>query len=108
MEFSSKIKFLTKAKTCYYDQLAKYHQKLKFIGKYYLEFLSKIKFLTKAKNYYFDQLAKYLRNLLVKLILQFSNNKTNGKPTENQQHSKISRTILPLASNGRSDTLKFG
>ena len=38
----------------------KYHQKLKFIDKFYLEFLSKIKFLTKAKNYYFDQLAKYL------------------------------------------------
>ena len=49
--------------------------------------MSNIKFLTKAKNYYFDQLAKYLRNLLVKLILQFSNNKTNGKPTENQQHT---------------------
>ena len=62
---------------------------MKFIGKYYLEFLSKIKFLTKAKNYYFDQLAKYLRNLLVKLILQFSNNKTNGKPTENQQRSIV-------------------
>ncbi len=42
------------------QQNIKYHQKLKFIGKYYLEFLSKIKFLTKAKNYYFDQLAKYL------------------------------------------------
>ncbi len=41
-------------------QLAKYYQKLKFIGKYYLEFLRKIKFLTKAKNYYFEQLAKYL------------------------------------------------
>jgi hypothetical protein len=60
LEFLSKNKFLTKAKTCYYDHLAKYYQKLKFIGKYYLEFLSKIKFLTKAKNYYFDQLAKYL------------------------------------------------
>ena len=86
----SKLKFLTKAKTCNYDQLAKY-QISKFIGKYYLEFMSNIKFLTKAKNYYFDQLAKYLRNLLVKLILQFSNNKTNGKPTENQQRISIVR-----------------
>ncbi len=65
LEFLSKIKFLTKAKTCYYDQLAKYYQKLKFIGKYYLEFLSKIKFLTKAKNYYFDKQAKYLPKIKI-------------------------------------------
>jgi hypothetical protein len=59
LEFLSKIKFLTKAKNYYFDQLAIYYRKLKFIGKYYLEFHSKIKFFTKAKNYYFDHLAKY-------------------------------------------------
>ncbi len=32
LEFLSKIKFLTKAKKYYFDQLAKYYQKLKFIG----------------------------------------------------------------------------
>ncbi len=63
LEFLGKSKFLTKAKNYYFDQLAKYYQKLKFIGRYYLEFLSKIKFLTKAKNYYFDQLAKYYQKL---------------------------------------------
>ena len=49
---------------------------------------------------------------MVKLILQFSNNKTNGKPTEKQQHSKISRTYYPLRAsptpptNHKSPSLK--
>ena len=55
--------------------------------------LSKIKFLTKAKTCYYDQLAKY-QNIIWILFPQFSNNKTNGKPTENQQHSKISRNDI--------------
>ena len=62
----------------------KYHQKLKFIDKYYLEFLSKIKFLTKAKNYYFDQLAKYLPKIEI-YWYNYSHNFQIIKPTENQR-----------------------
>ncbi len=32
LELLGKIKFLTEAKNYYFDQLAKYYQKLKFIG----------------------------------------------------------------------------